>query len=184
MSAVGAFNFTRTNHTLVCLPDPFQEESGEHKPLLVMHASCLVFRYIGDRCYFHIRISCASSAVLNRCRILGVSGGCVWNTGHTGCGCSHCPLFWPHQAPASPSRNHAHSRAASRPAISQRAQFSARQPLPLPQQRCSTCPLAGVCYGVEQHCTRRLLGACINPASIFGSTYCLCWETHPNCMQS
>ncbi|CAL8464410.1 g3945 [Coccomyxa elongata] len=25
---VGAFNFTRTNHTLVCLPDPFQEESG------------------------------------------------------------------------------------------------------------------------------------------------------------
>lgn len=29
--AAGAFNFTRTNHTLVCLPDPFQEESGENK---------------------------------------------------------------------------------------------------------------------------------------------------------
>lgn len=43
VSAVGAFNFTRTNHTLVCLPDPFQEESGKCKSLSVMHLSCSVF---------------------------------------------------------------------------------------------------------------------------------------------
>lgn len=28
-TAVGAFNTTRINHTLVCLPDPFKDESGE-----------------------------------------------------------------------------------------------------------------------------------------------------------
>ena len=28
-AAVGAFNTTRTNHTLVCLPDPFSDDVGE-----------------------------------------------------------------------------------------------------------------------------------------------------------
>lgn len=32
MHAEGAFNTTRTNHTLVCLPDPFTDDEGEAFP--------------------------------------------------------------------------------------------------------------------------------------------------------
>ena len=35
--AVGAFNTTRTNHTLVCLPDPFTDEVGEDLLLANTH---------------------------------------------------------------------------------------------------------------------------------------------------
>ena len=33
--AVGAFNTTRTNHTLVCLPDPFTDVQGQPFSLLL-----------------------------------------------------------------------------------------------------------------------------------------------------
>ena len=35
--AVGAFNTTRTNHTLVCLPDPFTDVQGLPSSLLLTH---------------------------------------------------------------------------------------------------------------------------------------------------
>ena len=35
--AVGAFNTTRTNHTLVCLPDPFTDVQGQPASLPSTH---------------------------------------------------------------------------------------------------------------------------------------------------
>ena len=37
---MGAFNTTRTNHTLVCLPDPFTDVVGELPMLLPRLALC------------------------------------------------------------------------------------------------------------------------------------------------